>query len=387
MIDFDQIRSCSCYGCGLCAVVCPENIINIELSTEGFYIPVISNKGKCAKCSLCENVCSYVHKELAQKPPDIQGYAIYSKDEQTIKTCSSGGVGFEIAKQLIKKGYKVCGVKYAYGKNRAEHFVAETLEDFEESKGSKYLQSYTVDGFKKLSSSGNWCVFGAPCQIDSLRRWIKLKKKEENFVLVDFFCHGVPSYHLWFDYLAFNKNIHNLREIDKVIFRDKRNGQGKDSFAVCLGSGEKENISALKNGDLFYRLYLGNCCLNASCYDKCKFKNQQSSADIRIGDLWSKTYQKGIEGVSAVFANTKKGANVISDLNNSCIIKKEPTDIISEGQMVQNLKMPRIRSRILKDLAKGVSLKYICAYTAVSNKIRQFLSYTNNKILSLFNRT
>lgn len=381
MIDFDQIHSC--YGCGLCAVVCPEDIISIELSAEGFYVPIISNKGKCIQCDLCEKVCSYLDEKLSQPPSEIQGYIAHSKDEQIRKTCSSGGVGFEIAKLLIGKGYKTCGVKYSNTNNIAKHFVADTIEYFEKSKGSKYLPSYTVDGFKKLNYKDKWVVFGTPCQIDSLRRWIKLKKMEENYVLVDFFCHGVPSYHLWNSYLTFNKNMHNLQKVDNVKFRDKRNGSGLRSFTMILETDKKEVVSTLKNNDLFYRLFLSNCCLNAPCYDRCKFKNQQSSADIRIGDLWSEAYQKDNEGFSAVLVNTKKGANIINDLHNSCVIKKEPLDVVSKGQMFQGPKMPYIRTKVLKDLAKGKPLTYVYAYTKVSKKIKQLSSRIVNKVTNL----
>jgi len=384
MLNFDQIHSC--YGCGLCAVVCPENIISIDLSAEGFYVPAILNEDKCTHCDLCEKVCSYLDGDLSQHPLAIQGYVVYSKNTQTKKTCSSGGVGFEIAKLLIEKGYKACGVKYSNTENRAEHFVADTVEDFEKSKGSKYLQSYTVDGFKKLSDEDKWVVFGTPCQIDSLRRWIKFKKTEENYVLVDFFCHGVPSYHLWNSYLTFNKNTHNLQRVDNVKFRDKRYGDGLRSYTMIIESEKKEIASTLQNNDLFYRLFLGDYCLNAACYDKCKFKNQKSSADIRIGDLWSKAYQKDDEGFSAVFANTKKGTNIINELKNSCVIKKEPLDVVSEGQMRQTLKMPPIRTKVLKDLSMNKSLTYICFYTKVLRKIKQLRSFMLGKIKNLIKR-
>ncbi len=378
MLNFDQIHSC--YGCGLCAVVCPENIVSIKLSAEGFYIPIISNKDKCIHCDLCEKVCSYLDGDLSQHPLEIQGYLVYSKDNQTRKTCSSGGVGFEIAKLLIERGYKACGVKYSYTENRAEHFAADTVKHFKESKGSKYLQSYTVDGFKKLSNKDKWVVFGTPCQIDSLRRWIKLKQTEENYVLVDFFCHGVPSYHLWNSYLTFNKDKYILQGVDNVKFRDKRNGSGLYSFTMILQSGKKEVVSTLKNNDLFYKLFLGNYCLNAACYDKCKFKNQQSSADVRIGDLWSKACQKGDEGFSTVFANTKKGTSIINDLKDFCVIKEESLKAVSEGQMLKTLKMPLIRTKVIKDLSMNKSLTYIYLYTMVSRKISSMVGTIKNLI-------
>ena len=44
-------------------------------------------------------------------------------------------------------------------------------------------------------------VSGTPCQIDSLRRYINKMKCQENFVLLDFFCHGVPSKFVWDKYI------------------------------------------------------------------------------------------------------------------------------------------------------------------------------------------
>lgn len=384
MLDFDQIHSC--YGCGLCSIACPESIVDMKLSAEGFYIPVISNKDKCIHCDLCEKVCSYADGFLSQPPLEIQGYVGCSKDRHTKETCASGGIGFEIARHLISKGYKACGVKYSNIDNRAEHFVADTVEDFEKSKGSKYLQSYTIEGFKKLNNKDKWVVFGCPCQVDSLRRWIKLKKMEENYVLVDFFCHGVPSYYLWDSFLASSRKAHDLQKFDEVKFRDKRGGSGMDSFKVVLRSGQEEIVSKSRSEDMFYRFFLGNYCLNASCYDKCKFKNLQSSADIRIGDLWEKATQQGHEGFSAVFVNSQKGMSILSGLNETCLLKREALNIVSDGQMVNRLEMPRIRNKVIRDLSKGKSLAYIYTYLAISRKIKRLPSYMVKRIINLFKR-
>ena len=179
----------SCYGCGVCATICPPKIIDIELNPEGFYEPRIKDTARCTECGLCLSVCSFVDKEVALKANDIEYYAAWSKDNAVRRKCSSGGIGFEIGKYLINQGYKACGVRYDCEANRAEHYMADTVEAYIPSIGSKYIQSYTLSGFKELNRKDKFLVTGTPCQIDSMRRYIRKLRIEDHFVLMDFFCH------------------------------------------------------------------------------------------------------------------------------------------------------------------------------------------------------
>ncbi len=97
----------------------------------------------------------------------VKSFAAWSKDAAVRRKCSSGGVGFEVGRTLIGEGYKVCGVRYNAERNRAEHNVATTIEELIPSIGSKYIQSYTVDGFKAINRNEKYLVTGTPCQIDS----------------------------------------------------------------------------------------------------------------------------------------------------------------------------------------------------------------------------
>ncbi len=90
-----------CYGCGVCAASCPRKIIKLKLNKNGFYEPYIIDQEKCTQCGLCLSVCAYNHQELALGEKDIYAWASWSDDENVRKKCSSGGIGFEIGKQLI----------------------------------------------------------------------------------------------------------------------------------------------------------------------------------------------------------------------------------------------------------------------------------------------
>ena len=152
----------NCYGCGVCAIVCARHIIDIILNADGFYEPRITDESKCTNCGLCMNVCSYNHEDLSLKDICISSYAAWSNDKKVRRKCSSGGVGFEIGRTLVNHGYKVCGVRYDSDLNRAEHFIATTVEELIPSIGSKYIQSYTVDGFRAINRKEKWLVLGFP---------------------------------------------------------------------------------------------------------------------------------------------------------------------------------------------------------------------------------
>ncbi len=336
-----------CYGCGVCATACGRKIIEIGLNEDGFYEPHISDESKCTHCGICTDVCAYLHDELSLKEVEIHPYAVWSKDHLVRRKCSSGGAGFEIGKYLLKQGYKVCGVRYDADKNRAEHYIATTVEELIQSAGSKYIQSYTLDGFKTINRKEKYLVTGTPCQIDSFRRYIRKFRCEDNFVLLDFFCHGVPSMLVWKKYTEWAEK--QVGKITYASWRNKWTGW-HDSWAMGIDGekhGEKINWhdsyyilikekksyieSRLSQGDMFYQLFLGDCCLGKQCYDHCKYKYNHSSADIRIGDLWGKTYNDDEDGVSGAVAFTQKGNEILKQCN--CELVEHSFDVVAEGQM------------------------------------------------------
>ena len=353
-----------CYGCGVCATVCARHIIEIRLNADGFYEPFVTNKSKCTDCGLCMEVCSYVNSGLSLKNECVKSYAAWSNDGSVRRKCSSGGVGFEIGRALVNQGYKVCGVRYDANKNRAEHYIATTVEKLIPSIGSKYIQSYTVDGFKAINRKEKYLVTGTPCQIDSFRRYIRKFRCEDNFVLLDFFCHGVPSMLMWRKYVAWAEE--QVGPLTYVSWRNKFTGW-HDSWAMSI-EGEntdgkvnwhdsynwlirgKKNFlySRLSQGDMFYRLFLGDSCLGKACYEHCKFKYANSSADIRIGDLWGNTYKENEDGVSATVAFTEKGDAILHQCN--CTFVKHPFEVVAEGQMKGCPSIPPYSKRLWKIL-------------------------------------
>lgn len=97
---------------------------------------------------------------------------------------------------LSRKGYNVVSVYYNADKKRAEHYVARCVEEIIPSMGSKYIQSYSYKAFKEIKKGGKFLITGTPCQIASMRRYVRMRRIEDDVILMDFF---VMVYHLnWY---------------------------------------------------------------------------------------------------------------------------------------------------------------------------------------------
>lgn len=394
----------NCYGCGVCATVCNQNIINISLNHDGFYEPHITEHTKCTDCGLCMDVCAYNHDELSIQNVPLKSFAAWSKEPDVRKKCSSGGAGFEIGRYLIGQGYKVCGVRYNIETNRAEHYIANTIEELIPSIGSKYIQSYTVDGFKAINRKEKYLVTGTPCQIDSFRRYIRKFKKEDNFILMDFFCHGVPSMLVWNKYVKWAEA--KVGKLTYVSWRNKFTGW-HDSWAMSIDGvktaepvnwhdsynmliKEKKGYlnSRLSQGDMFYRLFLSDTCLGKACYEKCKYKYDKSAADIRIGDLWGKTYEKEEKGVSGAIAFTGKGHEILKNCH--CELIEHPFEIVAEGQMktspIKNKGYEYIREKICNKQSNISDITNCLTKSKLRDKISKGIKHPVQCIQSLIKK-
>lgn len=366
-----------CFGCGVCARSCPQKIIDMRLDKDGFYRPVITDAHKCTGCKQCDSVCAFINVDDEVNAP-LESFAVWSKDGTTREKSSSGGVSIEVARHLINQGYEFCGVKYDLTRDRAEHYIASTIGEAEESVGSKYIQSFTVDGFNRIDLKRKYLVSGTPCQIASFRRYIKKLKKEDNFILMDFFCHSVPSILAWKYYIGSVKK--QLGKIESVAWRNKASGW-HNPYCITI-NGDLNNCngniysSNFSNGDIFYQLFFGDYCSNEACAKACRFKKNNSAADIRLGDLWGPTYKDDNRGVSAVAVFTERGRAVIDALS-SCEKIPHQADVVTEGQMASNIHHASVRGLMLRYLRTknpntSVIKSMIFAQRAL-NKMRRIL--------------
>lgn len=313
----------SCSSCGVCALICPHNAISIELNKNGFYRPVVDDT--CTNCGLCQKVC-YKYLEEPEIFTDYfrhkQVYGAWSKDDKVVSSATSGGIGHEILARCLNSGYKVCGVVFDTATDMCKHIIVEAEEGLEQLKKSKYLQSFTPEAFQFLKGNGKFAVVGTPCQIYGLRKLIQQWKREDDFILIDFFCHGTPSNLVWKKYKDFIMHRHQMKDFASVAFRSKEKSTWhKNAMKISDIDGQIYLNTNAFFDDKFFNLFLSDSCLNDSC-NKCLLRLDYCESDIRIADFWGDKYKDNDSGVSLVTINSIRGEKLWTNLQDRVVSEK-----------------------------------------------------------------
>lgn len=348
-----------CSGCGACVNVCQKNAVKVKLNNEGLYVAFIDEL-LCINCGLCKTVCVRGNKRSCTLLTDGKLVAAQSSNASYVKECTSGGIAYELSRYAFNNGIGVFGVVYNYKNNRAESIVAKTKEDINRFRGSKYIQSYTVDAINELladmkkNPGREFLVFGTPCQIYGIASLLEKEDMRERAILVDLFCHGVPSYFVWDKYLESLKNHLNTENLTEVNFRDK--SIGWHNFVIKLKS-EKGIYTESSEGDLFYRAFFDNVLFSKACFN-CSVRKVVTKADIRLGDYWGKKYQDREDGVSAILLFTERGEGFLEKIKAQITcFEAGSIDELLAAQSVHMYTTEKYRENAFSDLIKGRSLK------------------------------
>lgn len=320
-----------CTGCGVCSNGCPKKAIQMVEDYTGFKYPVVDNS-KCINCYLCKKLCPILNvpKENNYEKPKV--YACWSKDKKNREISTSGGIFTEVGKYVINNGGKVVGA--AYDKNNLViHRIATSLEELEELRQSKYIQSDSNSIYsdtKNILENGEEILFcGSPCQIAGLKNF--LGKDYERLITVEFICRGMNSPKAYKSWLHEIENVEN-KKVKKVWFKYKINGWKKSPR--CTRVDFTDNTYKVYDGEdnKFMKGYLGpNLYIRESCGD-CKFNGISRQADITLADFWGiDSNLDDDKGTSMVLLNSNKGEKYFEKIRERIVFFERTLEEVKKG--------------------------------------------------------
>lgn len=274
-------------------------------------------------------------------------FAAKHKKEDIRAQSRSGGVFTAFSDVVLNQGGVVYG-SVLDDKFTATHIRAESFNDRDRMRGSKYVQSTLGETFKQvkedLIKDRKVLFSGTSCQIAGLHRF--LGEEYKNLLCIDIVCHGVPSPQIWLDYLTW---IGKGREISSVDFRNKgKFGWAKHIESVYFSNGESSDSSVFKS------LFMSNYILRPACY-KCPYKDIMHPGDITIADFWG--INKAApdfdddKGVSLILVNNQKGQVFFEQIQRQIEYRKVDLNDCIQPALVAPSTKPSNREEFWNDVA------------------------------------
>lgn len=371
-----------CCGCTACYAVCPTSAITMQPDDMGFKYPRV-DYDKCIECKQCERVCSF--EENYKTPGNFAsplplGVRLKNRDE--LMKSRSGGAFKAVTDLILSCNGIIYGA--AFDKDfKIIHHRADSHEERDKLRGSKYVQSDLKDTFKSvlkdLKEDRIVLFSGTPCQTSGLASFIP-HKLHKNLILVDIVCHGVPSPSIWKDFKSYIQRKEGS-EIISVDFRDKKSFGWKD-HKETFGLRNGRIISGNAYTYLFYR----HIMLRPSC-GKCYFTNTRRPSDLTLADFWGweKTdhdFNSDDLGASLLLVNTPKGKEIWEKIKDECNVIYPVLKDCLQPNLIHPSELNPLSEQFSMDY-KTKGFKYVLRHYGNENfrfKLRRRLSGIKNKI-------
>lgn len=333
-----------CTACGACMNICPKNAISFVEDEKGFPYPVINDA--CVECRACQRVCPRNTGSLLNTGEPVV-YAAFSKDKNTRRHSSSGGLFTEIAKSILQQDGLVFAARMSDDCKSVIFGSCTSEQDLNRFRGSKYIQSSTGLIFRDIKRSlqeGKKVLFvGVPCQVDGLKKY--LKSDYSNLYTVDIVCHGVPSPMLWRDYCKKLENESGSK-MKNVSFRYKKPNWTRFSLKADFDSGK--TIVNSKFDDPYLIAFLKEISMRENCYS-CEYTSTRRTGDITLADFWGYRsdnfkMRNTEKGLSLVLLNTEKGKRLFQSIHDKIMYIERTMEEAMSGN--RSLKQPWMKNSV-----------------------------------------
>ena len=329
-----------CAGCMACVDLCPRKAITVVDKLE--YMNAVINTELCVECGVCYNVCQQNKSAELRKPQSwLQGWG----NESTRATSSSGGLGQELMRTMLRAGGVVAACRLYDGEFKFE--LIEKESEINRFIGSKYVKSNPTGIYHKikdkLKENRKVLFIGLPCQVSSLRNYVK---DDNNLYAVDLICHGSPTVKLL--QKAIKEYGYDLSKVKSIYFRHS------DRFAI-----ETQPVQLVPKGvqDRYTLAFLKGLCYTENCYS-CHYAQTNRVGDLTIGDSWGTEMTEELsKGVSFVMCQTEKGKFLLDLLEFNFFDVDFNNSVQKNKQLQSPSPMPNGRKQFFADLNAGKKFK------------------------------
>ena len=240
-------------------------------------------------------------------------YAYFKSDE--IGRSASGGIAYALSAAFIKEGRVVYGVEYTPDFRSARYARAESLEEIDRFRGSKYIETEKklVSGkpvFQSVAEDlldGRKVFFvGLPCEVAMLYTFLGKKgiKRNDAIITADLICQGPLHQEAQAQYLAYLEEKYKSKIVDFSV--RYKNPYWEPVYLRAAFANGKEHVRNLYETDFGRALAIFG---RDRCF-KCAYKDNDHKADLTLGDLWGlspKDSRYNRMGTSVVVAHTERG--------------------------------------------------------------------------------
>lgn len=319
-----------CVGCGVCAGMCPNNVLRMEINTYGEYNPV--EVIPCPhECGICVKVCPFAD---GNDNEDVLGLNIFgnipemnhssdigyylsvgagavSSEERRLKSASGGLATWFLEECLSKDSVDavICVGHSTESGHLFEFFVATTPDDIHKSKGSAY---YPVELSEMIhyvqSHPGKYAVIGLPCYIKGVRLAQKKSKvlRERIVLTVGLACSNLKNMRFT-EYAAWAAGIRN--QLSSVSYRDKSTSLPRNFFNFHFTDVHSTTAELKWNRGELWKMYNGRFCSLHSC--DCCDDMFAECADVTFMDAWLPAYNKEPRGTNLWISRSDIAENII----------------------------------------------------------------------------
>ncbi len=305
-----------CIGCGVCAAICPDDVLSIQFNRFGEYNPV-DIKDCLKECGLCSKVCPFsdgnpdedtIGERLFGKEIEIQHrpetgffletYVGHSKIGGHRENGSSGGMATWLLQTLLEEetiDRVVCVTANPDPGKLFRFVVFSTIDEVTRSSGSVYYPVELSDVMRYIMEHpGRYAVIGLPCFVKAVRLAQKRNRhlRERIVVVLGLTCGQLKGKY----YTAYLAAIAGLKEAPtRVYYRGKDPEQSAANFYFsCSGSGGEEHRVYWSGGvseAWVNRWFTPNACnFCDDIFAEC--------ADVTFMDGWLPNYSMDYRGTN-----------------------------------------------------------------------------------------